>query len=720
MLERGDNMRRATPLTWAVWVLCASLATLAAGGAAADQQTNGASGAGGANEAQDAQATDAASLPTVSVTAKGYAADTAATPVATTVLTQDELLQRQAANVAQALLGQPGLAASGDSAQGQNPVIRGLQKDSVVMLVDGMRLNSAQPVGAVSSFMSLGLAEQVEVVKGPASVLYGTGALGGALNVRLPQARFESGVRWRTGLGFDSASRGVNGSLLMNASGGNHALMLGAALRHAGDYRAPGGRVPRTGYDTTAFIGQYRMRIDGRQQLRVSAQHQRDDDVWYVGTTRPHPLPAVGSTTIHSPQQQRRLYEVGYSLSRKGREALGLDVRLYRQEMHRQVYGYANGLGRDIVTNDVRFATNGLDARAEWLAHPQHLLSFGLNAWQMGASPSSRQAGPPGFSQWQPTVPFTDGRIRAVGFYLQDDMQFGPLNVLAGLRHDRVRGSASSLNNGSITTGLARSDSAVSGSLGVVYEVTPLLRPYASFSRGFRAADLRERYQSGLRYDGSFYAGSPQIAPEKATQFEWGLKGSDARLDYQLSFFRNRISNYITGLALTGSEAIAACGPQQAAICKRTVNLGSVTLQGFEAGARWQAWRGHWLSAAYSRIRATNRDLNEPLFQSPADSLTLGWQGRVAPDWTLDAQARIVARQKRVATRFSRGTEDATPGYTVVDVGATWHYRPAHSLRMAIKNLGNRSYHDHLAVGLPGRELKAPGRSLAVSWQAAF
>ena len=141
-----------------------------------------------AQENRPPDPSDDASLATVTVTAKGYAADAAETPIATTVLTREDLSRKQARNVGEAVRGEPGLAVSLDGAQGMNPVIRGLKRDSVVLLVDGMRLNSAQPAGAVASFMSLGLADRVEVVKGPASVLYGTGALGGAVNVRLPQA----------------------------------------------------------------------------------------------------------------------------------------------------------------------------------------------------------------------------------------------------------------------------------------------------------------------------------------------------------------------------------------------------------------------------------------------------------------------------------------------------------------------------------------------------
>ena len=84
-------------------------------------------------------------LAEVSVTAKGYAASDAETPIATTVLTADDLARKQAQNLGEALRGEAGLSVSLDGAQGQNPVIRGLQKDSVVLMVDGMRLNHAIP-----------------------------------------------------------------------------------------------------------------------------------------------------------------------------------------------------------------------------------------------------------------------------------------------------------------------------------------------------------------------------------------------------------------------------------------------------------------------------------------------------------------------------------------------------------------------------------------------
>lgn len=68
---------------------------------------------------------------------------------------------------------------------------------------------------------------------------------------------------------------------------------------------------------------------------------------------------------------------------------------------------------------------------------------------------------------------------------------------------------------------------------------------------------------------------------------------------------------------------------------------------------------------AYSQVRGTNKDLNEPLFQMPADELSLGWQGPLTAGLQADVNWRLVARQDRVATQFSKGTRERH--------GRVWH-----------------------------------------------
>lgn len=660
--------------------------------------------------AQAAQAT----LPALSVTAKGYAASDLATPIATVTLDQAQLQQRAAANPGEALRGEAGISVASDGPQGQNPVIRGLKKESVVLLLDGMRLNSAQPAGAVASFLSPGLAERMEVVKGPASVLYGSGALGGVLNVRLPQAKFTPGLSGRWQLSGESAADSLRGSGVINYSAADHALMLGAASARHGDYRAPDGKIDHTGYQSDSLIAQYRYRLDPRRQLRISAQEHQDRDVWYPGSKKPHPAkPAVvGNLMVHAPKQTRRLYELGYEQRGEGEQPLNFDLRVYRQEAERNIWSYADRLKRDIARTQVNFVTDGLDARADWLAHANHLLSFGVNSWRMEASPDRRLAAPTPMSPLVPNAPFADGRLEASGIFVQDDMNFGRLNILAGLRHDRVKGNAASINNGAVTTGLARSDSTNSASLAALYEITPLLRPYVSVARAFRAGEMRERFEASPRGDGYHYLGNPQIRPETAVQGELGLKGEASNFSYSLALYRNRIQDYITGQP-TGATL-------NGLPVKQTVNLGKAVLRGIDAQAHWQFLPKHTASLSYSQVRGDNRDLNEPLFQMPADELNLGWTGALLPQWSFDANLRLVRKQTRVASRFALGSEDATAGHGLVDVGATWQYTQRQSLRVVLKNVGDKAYHDHLTEGLSGQEIGMPGRSLSLTWQGEF
>lgn len=657
-----------------------------------------------------AQSPEPAVLPTVTVTAKGYASEATETPASVVMLERAQWQDKAANHVGDALRGVPGLAVAGDSAQGQNPVIRGLKKESVVLLVDGMRLNSAQPAGAIASFMSLGLADRLEVVKGPASVLYGTGAMGGAINVLLPQARFVDGLKANLSLGYDSVRNGVGGAGVLNLAEGDHAAMLGIAAQRNGDYDAPGGTVSRSGYDSETLIGQYRFRVDGQQQLRVSLQRQLDENVWYAGSTRPLANPALGTSTVHSPSQQRRLYELGYEY--KSGAGLNGELRVYRQEMQRSIWSYANQLARDVGKTSVSFDTDGLDAKANWALDASHLLSAGVNAWTMKASPERYLASPTPMSPLVRNDPFNDGRLRSLGVYLQDDMRFGRLGVVAGLRRDSVEGKAASMSNGSVTSGLRRSDSATSGSLGVMFEVAPLLRPYAQVSRSFRAGEMRERFEASPRGDGYFYLGNPQIAPEKATQFELGVKGESPTLSWSAALYRNQITDFITGRP-TGAT-------QSGLPVKATVNLGKVVIQGLEGQVRAQVVPDHWVIASLSMLRGKNKDLNEPLFQMPADELSFGWQGRWAQGWSTDARLRLVRRQDRVATAFSLGSEDATPGFATLDIGASWQLAKGQRLRMAVTNLADKGYHEHLTEGLSGQEAQAAGRSVHLSWQGSF
>jgi hemoglobin/transferrin/lactoferrin receptor protein len=264
-----------------------------------------------------------------------------------------------------------------------------------VLLVDGMRLNSAQPAGAVGSFMSLGLADRVEVVKGPASVLYGTGALGGAINVLLPQARFEPGAEVST------APVGTAPAVACAAPDAERLERRprADARRFAGPHRGlQGARRPRRPHRLRLRQLHRPVPLPHRrrqQQLRYrcSSMRTRMSGIPARPNRLPHPMPgvaaAVASTTIHSPGRPAR-----WPSSATATRARANAAQPRRARLPAGNGAHASTPGRTACCATSRRPTSasaptGSMRAADWLAHAQHLLSFGTNLWQMDASPKA-------------------------------------------------------------------------------------------------------------------------------------------------------------------------------------------------------------------------------------------------------------------------------------------------------------------------------------------
>ena len=650
------------------------------------------------------------------VTAKGYAADTLDTPQAV------EILQAPAAGgtVSGALLrGKPGLAVQADGAWGQNPVLRGLKKESVVVMVDGVRMNSAQPQGAIASFLDLGLLERAEVVKGPGSVLYGSGAMGGVVNLITPDVGFSAEEQFggRIGARFSSVDKGVAGAALLTRSSENSALVLGVAGRDVDDYRSPDGREDRTGYQSDTLLAKYRHKLNEDLTLRVNLQRHEDEDVWYQGSARTGagiPVP-LGTATIHSPEQRRELYELGVD-ARLGEGTLSAEV--YRQEIFRQIRAFSSTKQRDYVRNDVTFVTDGAKAKYLFPVGQDHLLTFGAELWRMRGDPERYiDNNPPAFDNNMRNDPFDKGEIESAGAFVQDEFTLGDTRIVAGARFDRVTGDAQRKGM-TQTTGLDNADNNLSWSLAAIQPLDESLSAYANLGRAYRAADMRERFEDSARGDGYFHVGNPQLDPEVSTSFELGLKQHGVGLQYQLAAFYTRIDDYIAG-RVTG-----VVNPQNGLPFKLTENLDKVTIYGIEGSASMPV--GAFVAdVGFTWLRGENHQDDEPLYQMPAPELTLGIGQPAERGFWWRAQLRAVTEQDRIATRFSNGTEDATAGFVTADAEFGWQFGKVGAFESAgfavqLTNLADKRYHEHQTEGVSGNELAAPGRGIALGLNGSF
>ncbi|MBB5320076.1 TonB-dependent receptor plug domain-containing protein [Marinobacter oulmenensis] len=658
---------------------------------------------------------DESQLQELVVTAKGYEADTLETASAAEQITTESAAASK--TTGDLFRGRPGLAVQGDGgAWGGNPVIRGLKKESVVMLVDGVRLNSAQPQGAIASLASMSLLDTVEVVKGPASVLHGTGAMGGAINLRTPQARFSEKpqAKGRFSGSTGTVDSSLAGGALLELSSQDHGLVLGAAAKDVDDYETPDGDVENSGFRSNSFLAKYAYRVTENQKLTINLQNHEDRDVWYPGSAKSGPG-GNGTLTIHSPKQERTLMELGYEAALAGGT---LETSVYRQEVDRQIRAWWDFQNRNQVWNDVTFRTDGIKAQYRFPVGESHLITLGADAWEMTGDPQRFTYNPPMSNSVIANSPFRDGEIESRGLFVQDDIHAGKWNFQIGARYDKVTGDASVVGNGPAaqTQGLENTAETLSWSTGAIYNASPMLNPYISLGTAYRAPDMRERFEDASRGDGYFHRGNSQLDPEKSTTAEIGLKGRGQDAQYQVAAFYTRIDDYIAG-RVTGQNH-----PQNGLPIKQTENLDEVIIYGIEAGFLMPLESPQIdMDGSLTWLRGENKQDNEPLYQMPAPELTLGLgeQNRAGFNW--HGQVRAVAEQDRTADRFSNGTENTTPGYATLDMELGWNFGAIgrlSSLEVSVEgnNLLDKRYREHLTDG----DILSPGRGLVAKLSGTF
>ena len=700
-----------------------------------------------------AQADDAVLLEPVTVTAKGYEALIAETPRSVNVIEVDSIQRSQARTLGDLLRGQPGLAVAVDGSVGQDPIIRGLKRDQVLVLVDGVRINALQPPGrgSLASYVNIDMIERIEVIRGPSSVLYGSGAMGGVINIITRGGDFtaEPELNGWSRLGYTSVDDGIRAAVGISLSDPRNVLDLAVARLDTDDYKmGDGERLDDSGTEQTSLSLRYRRLLAEGHEVQFLAQRDRREDVWYLASrnfnsvapnpdAQPEQFPQpIGLNTHYAPEKQRDLLELSYTGELGGAWQPRLSASIYRQQLERGNYDWNRELAKDYRASDTDFDTDGGRVQLEFSPHPQHVMLLGADTWKLEASPVSF-IGTPG-SNWDPTgrIPLIEnGSLRSTGVFAQNDIYLDDVIVSLGLRYDEVKGTGDAYlvpGVGRVTEGLDKTDRSLSWFAGVNWDLDPAFRPYVSLSEGYRSASLLERFLSYPYSDGFTWFSDPQLDPERNRTFELGARGQVGATTYTLAIYESRIRDYIGGQVIINT-------PERKA--KRTVNLDEARIRGAEftldhdLGNNMNAFAwGTWL-------RGDNRDpaFDEPLYQMPPPELSVGLEQRQPRGWQWLGQVRAVARQNRTADIFSGetettpATERSTPGFTTVDASVGYRFGPSggfrgHELTLSVTNLFDKDYREHVNAMIEDRidpangaqDIKAPGRSVGLFWNATF
>lgn len=597
----------------------------------------------------------------VVVTASRTSGDTfAPESIASTVVDVEQSVLAPA-TLTEVIEGVPGVSENGQGGHFQVYSIRGISRQRVMTLVSGMRMTSERRAGVATSFLDPQLMGTVEVVRGPSSTFYGSGALGGVVQI-FPR-RFDGPS---VELGYNSQGD-ENAQVL---GWGNETWSFGLARRDAANDTTAAGKEQFYQFSqwSATLAGQFER---GARQWEVLVVPARGTDIGKPNREFPNVRPVL------YPEENHLLVRVAMT----GEAGWNFQAWAHPHDLQTRT----TRVGESLSLLDTETLDLGGNLQRRW--------KLGRVAGNAGVEYFGRR----GVSSAERIEAFADGsvtRIEAldnaqedeIGLYGSARWRWHSTSLQAGGRYTFERQSNAAFPS--------REDGTLSGFMGLVQPLGGGFELVANLGSGLRFPSLSERFFSGSTPRGG-QIGNPGLSPERSLSFDTGLRWFGGRMVIEGGVFRQEIDDYIERIRIGGNV-------------RTFVNLTQGTIQGLELeamyrpSARWQvSWGGHLIDG--------ESDDGTPLADIPPARLDLGLRWS-AGRW----QARSELEYR--AAKNDPGDGELAIGSALLVAGSlAYSLGDGLSLVLRGRNLTDRVYFnsaDDLAAVAPGRSL-----GLAFSWK---
>lgn len=600
----------------------------------------------------------------------------------TSVLGGQDLALKLQGTVAATLLNEPGVTQRAFGPGPARPVIRGLDGDRVLVLEDGKRMGDlSSQSGDHGVNLNPSAASSIEVVRGPATLLYGANAIGGLINVitnSIPTAPVAKPTGTVTAdLASSAGEAGASGSI--TAGRGPLAVHFSANGRRAGDYTSPDGDVPNSFSRGGAVEGAVSF-VKANGFLGASVGHDK--------TRYGIPLVEDGETNLNP---SRTTFDI-----RGERRNLAGPFDSLRVSLGVRRYEHSELDGDEVVTT---FTNNSSEFELKANHRPA-----GRFKGTVGVQALTRAFEAVGEEALAPPV----DQSGVAAFVYEEAQASRHLTLQFGGRVEHASFTPASDYQ-------ARSFTNVSGSFGLLGRPTDQTTIAISLARAARNPALEELYFRGP-HPGSnaFENGDDSLESERALGFDASFRWQGSRASGEVTYFVNAVNNFIFR-QFTGAV--------EDDLPETFFTQGDATLTGLESHVDIQASDVVWVEGGLDYVRGQLTSEDVPLPRMPPmrgrlglrfkkDALQAGITGTFA-----GAQNRIFTTQ----TAAGEVGETATDGYSTLKLYAAYAFvtgATTHTLAARLDNAGNTRYQNHLNY-LKDLVPEA-GRDFRVTWTVAF
>ncbi|ATE61907.1 TonB-dependent hemoglobin/transferrin/lactoferrin family receptor [Thauera sinica] len=622
--------------------------------------------------------------------------------------------------------------------------IRGLEGNQVLMLIDGIRVPNSFSFASFSTgrgdFLEVDGLQRVEVLRGPASIQFGSDGLAGAVSFRTMDPadllKKDQAVGGFVRAGYASVDRSWASTLGLAGRDGRWQGMLLGTFRQGHEVDSHGGNdarnVDRTApnpvdYRNGYLLGKAMFAVDAENQLgfTVERQRRRQDTEVYSARAKP-PLAGTGVLDLDTDDRierdrvslEHRFTDVNANWVQRA------ETRFYWQDAEVRQFSDEDRNTAADRTRDNAYSSKivGLSTLLEsnLTGALNQRVTYGLD-WSRAEISAVRDGTVAPFGETFPVKPFPDTTYTLLGAFVQSEIEAGAFSIIPGLRFDQYKldPSAGGYGGGAVSD---LSDRALTPRLGVVWRLMPAFAPYAQWARGFRAP-TPDQVNNGFTNAASGYTsvGNPDLKAERANSAEIGFRGEAGGVRYSVAAFDNRYDDFIS------QQRVGGAGTVLDPTVFQYINLAKARIRGAEVRGEWTIsprWKAS-AGLAYARGDSETDGRRTPLDTVAPLKAILGVR---YDDASWGARAHLTHTAKKDADRIAPADPApfSPPSSTVLDLGV--HWKPLRNLTVYanLDNVFDKRYWRWsdvrgLADTSPVRDAyTAPGRNFRASLRYDF
>ena len=616
--------------------------------------------------------------------------------------------------------------------------IRGQGGNRVIMLVDGVRLPRSYINGSNAfsrDTVAVGLLKRIEVVRGPASALYGSDGLAGLVNfITLEPADFLQQV--------DGVARNVGGKAWLGYSGDDAGVTVGGTLAHRAGEAAEWSLTATSGHanglsnmgstdaahvDRTtpnpqtnaenSLLGKLVLHPSALQRHVITLEHvQKNSDVEllssraklpYTGTAAAKAAVVVNESASTDMTRNRLTWDARYHLIASWADNLQTDLSWQDGATQQDGQTVRNDLGVRVRKTSYQERSWQATVQADKTLHMSNQwaqkITYGVDVTRTDISSFADGSDPAPLPAFTPRNYFPETRDTAQALFAQTELIHDAWSVTPGVRLDQftldVVSQSGYYPGLSKTPGQSVSGSAVSPKLGVLYRATPQWSVYGNYASGFRAPE-GQQVNSALELSTVKLLPNPDLKPEESRNLEIGLRARMGRLTLDMAAFTGKYSHLIQEKKDLGTANGLAASVTNPTLFQ-TVNIDRATISGFEV-------QGHFLYGtvaggtlsfpfSYGTTHGSNDITGRPLpYMDPA-KLVAGVDYKTARwDIGLTLIHHAAKHENELdAAYIPKSTTQLqflTPSATTLEVHGQWRIRKDLRLNFGVTNLTDQKY----------------------------